>query len=369
MPIKTQLWTVADKPQKMSEGKLPSEKMLEDMIVHSPELLSAEWMLIGRQEKTGNGGIIDLLALAQDGSLVLIELKRERTPREVVAQALDYASWVQGLDSRDVRAIYSRFNPSGDFAAEFEMKFGCRLDEDSVNQSHQIIIVAASIDGSTERIVNYLSSWDIPINVLCFQVFEHQSGQLLGRTWLLDPADTQVNASERVVSGNKEPWNGEYYCSFGEGVSRAWEEARKYGFFCAGGGSWYSNTLRLLQPGARIWVNAIGYGYVGIGIVRGVTTPADSFLVQTPEGERLALETLKKGTYHRDYLDDPSKCEYFIAVEWLQTLSLDQAVKEAGLFGNQNTVCRPKTPKWQATIEYLKTEFSSFDVDMSSHVV
>jgi len=25
---------------------------------------------------------------------VLIELKRDRTPREIVAQALDYASWV-----------------------------------------------------------------------------------------------------------------------------------------------------------------------------------------------------------------------------------------------------------------------------------
>ena len=40
-------------------------------------------MLIGRQERTGQGGIIDLLAIAPDGSLVLIEIKRDRTPRDL----------------------------------------------------------------------------------------------------------------------------------------------------------------------------------------------------------------------------------------------------------------------------------------------
>jgi hypothetical protein len=54
-------------------------------------------MLIGRQEDTGFGGRIDLLAIAPAGSRVLIELKRDSTPREVVAQALDYASWMERL--------------------------------------------------------------------------------------------------------------------------------------------------------------------------------------------------------------------------------------------------------------------------------
>ena len=38
------------------------------MIVSSPEILSREWMLIGRQEPTGLGGRIDLLAIAPDAS-------------------------------------------------------------------------------------------------------------------------------------------------------------------------------------------------------------------------------------------------------------------------------------------------------------
>lgn len=84
MPIRNAIWTVSDKPQALVEARLPSERVLEDMIVAAPRILSDEWMLIGRQERTGNGGIIDLLAIAPDGALVLIELKRDRTPREVV---------------------------------------------------------------------------------------------------------------------------------------------------------------------------------------------------------------------------------------------------------------------------------------------
>jgi hypothetical protein len=67
------------------------------MIVREPRMLSGDWMLIGRQEITTHGGRIELLAIAPDGSLVLIELKRDKTPRETVTQALHHASWVAGL--------------------------------------------------------------------------------------------------------------------------------------------------------------------------------------------------------------------------------------------------------------------------------
>lgn len=360
MPIQHAIWKVGDKPAPLARSRLVSEQKLEEMIVRDPEILSSEWMLIGRQEVTSHGGRIDLLAIVPDGSLVLIELKRERTPREIVAQALDYASWVESLTPDKIAQIHQRFSGGGSLDAAFRERFGVALDEDTLNQSHQIVIVAAELDAASERIIAYLNERDIAINALFFQVFQNGDDQLLSRAWLIDPVQTQANAaSAPKVKGEKEPWNGEFYVSFGG--DRNWEEAREYGYISAGGGTWYSQTLKVLAPGDRVWVKIPGTGYVGVGHVTEVVRPAYEFMVTTPSGEQPATEALKNATVYQKYADDPDKSEYFVRVQWLDTLPESKAVNEVGLFGNQNTVCQPSTPKWRHTVERLKTYFRNWD--------
>jgi hypothetical protein len=367
MAIRTALWRVGSQPQLLAETALTREQLLEDMIVAAPQLLSDEWMIIGRQEDTGFSGRIDLLALAPDGSLVVIELKRDRTPRDVVAQAIDYAAWAERLRAADIAAIYSRFCPGKSLADDFRSRYGQTLDEDGLNQNHQIIIVAASLDDSTERIVAYLSDKDIPINVLCFQVFTNGEEQFLSRTWLIDPVHTQASAAT-AAAGPNEPWNGEFYCSFGDDGSRSWEDAVEFGFICAGGGSWYSRTLQLLNPGDRVWVKIPDVGFVGVGRVTGRSQPASVFKTTKAQGEIPILDVAKRGTYHREFLDDPARCEYFLPIQWLQTVPQEKAIYEIGLFGNQNSACKPTTPKWRYTVERLKQRFPQFDQSVATGI-
>lgn len=202
MPIRHAIWKISDPPERLAPSQLDSEQHLETMIVAEPGILSDEWMLVGRQERTQSGGRIDLLAIAADGSLILIELKRNLTPRDVVAQALDYATWVETLTLQAIDGIYKRFAPTRNFIEDFRSRFGQSLQEGALNQSHLIIIVASHMDDSTERIVRYLSDRDIPINVLFFQVFAHGAEQLLSRAWLIDPERTQDNAEKRTVGPN-----------------------------------------------------------------------------------------------------------------------------------------------------------------------
>jgi hypothetical protein len=331
------------------------------MIISTPEILSDQWMLIGRQEETGFGGRIDLLAVAPDGGLILIELKRGKTPREVVAQAIDYATWLEDLDAEEIARLYERYAPGRNLAEDFRSRFESELDEGTLNENHQIVVVASSLDSGSERIVGYLNRRGISINVLCFQLFDTGTEQLLSRAWLLDPIEAQIASAIASPKTAKEPWNGEYYVSFGESKDRSWDDARKFGFVSAGGGSWYSNTLKLLKQNDRIWVKAPGSGFVGVGRVKGPAEAATDFMLTINGKEQLAAEGLSGAEYHRRYMNDLEKMEYFVPVEWAQTVPLTSAVNEIGLFGNQNTACAPKKPKWTHTIERLKRAFPKFD--------
>ena len=188
---------------------------VEDMIVAAPEIVSDEWMIIGQQEDTGFGGRIDLLAIAPDSSLILIEIKRGRSPREVVAQAIDYATWVEALDMETVFRIYSRFSKGGDLGRDFEAKFGTTLDTEEFPNHHQIVIVAAALDASSERIVSYLSKRSVAINVLCFEIFESGKDKFISRAWLQDPAESQLATSATESRSPHAAWNGEFSCRLG----------------------------------------------------------------------------------------------------------------------------------------------------------
>ncbi len=48
MSTKTEVWGVDLMLNKLRPGQLPSEVLLEEMIINSPSILSDEWMLIGR---------------------------------------------------------------------------------------------------------------------------------------------------------------------------------------------------------------------------------------------------------------------------------------------------------------------------------
>jgi hypothetical protein len=359
MPVEHAIWKIGEKPVPLAVGKLASEQKLEEMIVKAPSILSGEWMLIGRQEITSHGGRIDLLAIAPDSSLILIELKRDRTPREIVAQTLDYASWVEQLTPERIAQIYQRFSDNGNLDEAFQRRFGIPLDEETLNGSHQLIIVAAELDDATERIIGYLNARNIAINAVFFRVFEIGEEQLLSRVWLIDPGETQVNVITPV--GEKEPWNGEFYVSYGPTKYRDWEDARRYGFISAGGGSWYSQTLKLLSPGDRVWVKIPKSGYVGVGRVTESVRRVDDFTVNTEAGEQPALSVLKCTDHYKPEADNPAMAEYFVRVAWLDTVPEAQAVNEVGLFGNQNSVCQPTTPKWRHTVDRLKKYFPKWD--------
>ena len=342
------VWSLDDKSQ-LTTSSLVNEKELEDLLYEHIEILNESWIVVGRQVRTTSGKFIDLLCMDHDGDMIVVELKKDLTPREVTAQAIDYASCVARLSVEEIAQIYlSGSNENETLNEAYEKKFNRQLDEETVNTRVKMVIVAAQMDDSTERIIRYLrDTYDVDINILFFNIFEHNGKRLISRVWFEEDVEEAA-----AVTKSKGKWNGEYYISFGE-EGRKWEDARKWGFISAGGGTWYSKTLGLLSEGDRIWVNIPHNGYVGVGIVTEKAAMAKdaAFLVNGEQKSFNQIDT--KGNY-LSHADNVEKAEYVVRVNWVKTVDKQNAVKELGFFGNQNTVCRPVTDKWDFTVERLK---------------
>lgn len=354
MPINHSIWRIDQTIKRVKEIKLESEEELENIIQSTPEVLNESWMIIGRQVMTAYNQYIDLLAIDSTGSIIIIELKKYKTPRDVVAQGLDYASWIKELHSVDFVEIYRNYDlkylHSGkNLDQAFLDKFSFKIEEDLINTSHQIVIVASELDSSTERIVKYLSDSDVPINAVFFKIFEDNNQRYLSRAWMIDPFETSEIASTSKSNG---PWNGEFYVSFGHGNERNWEDAIEFGFISAGGGQWYSRTLNQLKINDRVWVNIPKEGYVGVGRVIDTAKKADE--VTFGPDNKTIYEISQKASYHFQSKDDQDNAEYIVKVKWDKTVSRNKAVTELGFFGNQNSVCKPTVSKWETTIARLK---------------
>ena len=355
MPIEVGIWRLGTKPEKVSMSAIDSELMLEDALVKDLSILSPQLMLIGRQISTSYGKFIDMLAMDASGNLSIVELKKNRTPREVIAQLLDYASWVQSLSYEDIAAIYSEKNSGKKLEEGFDDAFGTSLPE-QINQNHELIVVASELDSSTERIINYLAdSYGVPINAVFFRFFRDDGRDYLARTWLIDPEEAERKVSKSKAKKGSEAWNGrDFYVSLGEGEHRNWDDCRKYGFVSGGGGKWYSQTLKSLFPGSRVFVNIPRTGYVGVGTVKESAVPARDFRVTIGGREMPILDAPLDAPKMGENMDNLDLSEYLVRVEWIKAVPRTEAYWEKGLFALQHTACKLTS---SFTIERLSQHF------------
>jgi hypothetical protein len=325
---------------------LAKEEMLEAWIEKNLALIGLnQHFVLGRQIVTAHGGRIDLLAVDRQGSLTIVELKRDRTPREVVAQTLDYASWVSGLSAQQIDQICQE-KLGKSFEQAFKQKFDTSPPE-TINTSHNMMIVASELDASSKRIVEYLAKeHDVGINTVFFNVFGQGENQFLATNSLMD----QQEVEERAEGKKKLPWSGFWYANVGEGPSRSWEDMRTLGFIAAGGGRTYSGKLDQLNIGDTIYMYFKGAGYVGRGTVTQPAVMAKDFKLG---GKSVFDFPLRQPELSHDR-ENPDMAEYIVGVKWDKSVPASEAKMFPGAFANQNVVCKLRDQK---TLDFLKNEF------------
>lgn len=346
----TRLFRVTDSGLIESQRKaLDLETRIEDWVARDLSLIGVDGIVIGRQVVTGHGKRIDLLAMDEEGNLIIIELKRDRSARDIVAQTLDYASWVCKLTTKEVHELTRAYRDQT-LAEVYRAKYG-KVVPETLNATHQMVVVASEVDEATKRIIEYLSQeHDVGINASFFNIFGDVGHEWLTTDSLLD----QEEVKDRAVKKARAPWSGLYYITGGAEEDRPWEEMRGNGFFTASGGRVYSNKLDNLEVGSPVFYYQKGTGYLGYGRVTTPKMPASEFVLS--DGQRL-IEKLPT-RYLTEFPDDPDRASYVVGVDWKATVDRRSAKTFSGIFANQNVVCKIYD---QETADFLRKEFGVSD--------
>ena len=126
------------------------ESVLENWLENNPDSIveDGNLLIIGRQVTTNLGSFIDLLAVDRQGDVAIIELKRDRTPRDTLAQALEYASFAEQLDYEQLEDVFRTYtdDQSMNLAQYHRDYFELEVDEAPVfNKDQRIVIMGQRI--------------------------------------------------------------------------------------------------------------------------------------------------------------------------------------------------------------------------------
>lgn len=210
--------------EKANKEAIDYERDFENWLENSPHVLfedidSSTIMWIGRQISASYADSTkypDLMGIDSNGDVVIVELKKGKTPREVVAQVLEYAAWANRLTYDDLNSITMKYYDKKDSYKGMELLeihkeiFNPENEFDvtmSFNNKLRLYIVAEEISRSVKDVVRYLNTQgNIDITSLKYDVFRAGDGQYY--------ISTEVDESESVQSvarrdmKNATGWNG-----------------------------------------------------------------------------------------------------------------------------------------------------------------
>jgi hypothetical protein len=142
---------------------------------------------------------IDLLGIDREGDTAIIELKRGRTPREILAQGLEYASFVERLSYDELDAIFKKYTSEEGIELLEAHKAYFELDEGEAvafNKDQQIVLVGQTLVESIRQTSEFLRKKGLNITCIGFKYFETTAKeQLFSTETLVGNEPMQVRSS------------------------------------------------------------------------------------------------------------------------------------------------------------------------------
>jgi hypothetical protein len=181
---------------------------LEQWIKSNPRILGEDIAIIGEQVQTSSGAM-DFLGIDTSGNTVIVELKRDKLPREALMQAIDYASDVADWDNDRFREICHSFinQTLEDYLQEkFE---GIAVEDLIINQAQRLLLVGFAIEDSLARMIEWLSDkYSIGINAIMLSYIKTAGGDEILSRMVIIPEEIEkqkANKKKFIIDMSNEP--------------------------------------------------------------------------------------------------------------------------------------------------------------------
>jgi ribosomal protein S24E len=202
MATEIKSWEILDGRLITVETKLADhgrELDLESWLETDPSIIRPGLKVIGRQVMTRSGPL-DLLAIDRTGSVVVIELKRDRLPRDVIAQAMDYAADVATWSLEKLGEVCAAYSGEALEDALTGAFSDIDLESVTINGTQRIVLVGFALEPALERMIEWLSeAYGVAINAVVLKYVRAQNGaEILVRSAVISEEEEVTRTRERT---------------------------------------------------------------------------------------------------------------------------------------------------------------------------
>ncbi len=159
--------------------KLKERYDIQEWIEKNSEIIEDNLLIIGKEVVLPSDIRLDLLAIDKKSNLVILELKRDSSGKNVDWQAIKYASYCSNFTNSEIFRQYAEYLGSTEDEAETKIEEFIEGDNfEELNEKQRIILVAKEFHSDVVSSVLWLRDYGIDISCVKLTPYIDESKEL-----------------------------------------------------------------------------------------------------------------------------------------------------------------------------------------------
>lgn len=152
---------------------------IQEWIEKNPEIIEENLLIIGKEVVLPSDIRLDLLAIDKKSNLVILELKRDTSGKNIDWQAIKYASYCSSFSNTDIFRQFAEYLGTNEDEAETKIeKFIDAENFENLNEKQRIILVSKEFHSDVVSSVLWLRDYGIDVSCVKLTPYSDGNGSL-----------------------------------------------------------------------------------------------------------------------------------------------------------------------------------------------